>query len=243
MVSILITLGGSSVSFADSIQWQKANDLYAGKDYGQSIVAYERVLKQSPKDPSVHFNLGNAYYKEGQIGSSILHYETARRLDPRASDIRHNLKLAQVRVRLQVEDATPGLLKEALKVSRYFRKGELILWSLFCWMGFLGLSVSRLYKQWGWTLGLKRMVMILLILNLILLGLKLFDVRGQDALVMKPEAQVMYGPSDREKVAFRLTEGVPVKVVDQVRDWYRIVLSSGEIGWIQKKALGLIPVD
>ena len=59
----------------------------------------------------------------------------------------------------------------------------------------------------------------------------------RDAIVMSKEAEVRYGPSENDQVAFRLGEGLKVYVVDHREDWSRVILVNGDGGWVQSNQI------
>jgi tetratricopeptide (TPR) repeat protein len=220
--------------------WNSGVEAYGNKDYEKSKNSFEEVKKDRPTDPSVYFNLGNAYYKLDNIGKAVLNYESAFRLSPRSKDIRKNLEIAANRVRIQLTDTRLEVLRWGYYVSRVFREGELVLSCLLLWSLFLGLTIFRFTRLSPWVFTARRWVFFLGLGSLLLLGLKYFDEGSRQAVIIQPEVQVRFGPSVQEKPAFRLTEGVVVGIGDEVKGWYRIDLPGDETGWVPKASLGLI---
>ena len=54
------------------------------------------------------------------------------------------------------------------------------------------------------------------------------------AIVITPEVEVHYGPSQSDRIAFRLVEGLDVSVTDSKEDWCRVRLNDGQSGWLVK---------
>ncbi|MEO6026684.1 MAG: BatD family protein, partial [Candidatus Binatia bacterium] len=73
----------------------QANTLYGDEHYPEAIAAYEKVLAAGIESGNLHFNLGNAYFKNGDVGHAILEYERARRTIPRDPDLHANLGYAR----------------------------------------------------------------------------------------------------------------------------------------------------
>jgi tetratricopeptide (TPR) repeat protein len=221
--------------------WQKANQLYQDKDYEGAIEAYKEVLKEDTKDSAVYYNLGNAYYKTGKIGYAVLNYEKALHLNPRSKEIRENLKFAESHIPFKIGDSTPAVLKWFIDKSRYFRKDEVIAVALVLYTALLIIFIFRLLRRGGnWLFRIRRLLLILFLLSLILVGLRFYDLRHEDAILIQPQVEARYGPSLHEGSAFRLTDGIPVKVVDKIGNWYRVELSNGETGWVEKSSVGII---
>ena len=80
--------------FADDDLPTKAEQLYAKKNYKDAIIAYETLISEGFTSYKLHYNLGNAYYKNNELGKAIYHYELANKLNTNNEDILNNLKLA-----------------------------------------------------------------------------------------------------------------------------------------------------
>ena len=77
-----------------------------------------------------------------------------------------------------------------------------------------------------------------LVLSILTFAAKRVEVRVmRDAIVMVKKAEARFGPSDGDRVAFRLGGGLKVFVVDHRGDWSRIILTSGEDGWIKNSQI------
>jgi uncharacterized protein HemY len=55
---------------------------------------YESILKEGSTSYKLHYNLGNAYYKNNELGKAIYNYELANKLQPNNNDVKMNLKIA-----------------------------------------------------------------------------------------------------------------------------------------------------
>lgn len=224
-----------------SAKWRQANELYAAKDYAKAVQGYEEIASEYKlKDPSLFYNLGNAYFKSGKLGLAILNYKKSLLADPRRRATRENLDFAKAQIPLQIDSAAPAFLKWLLKQSRFVRKGEAVNLTLLFFILFLLLTVLRLTKEMRWIYPARRVVLALLLLSLVLTGLKFYDERDRDAILISPQVTVRFGPSRQEEVEFKLAEGIHVKVADSIGDWYRINLANGKTGWVEKTDLGFI---
>ena len=75
----------------------EANALYEESRFSEAAAAYQELLAEHPDEPMLHYNLGNAFFRQqtpGSLGRAVASYLRAFALDPRDADIRHNLKLA-----------------------------------------------------------------------------------------------------------------------------------------------------
>jgi tetratricopeptide (TPR) repeat protein len=90
---------------ADAI-FTRANADYAAKKYKSAIDQYESLVKSGQWNPSLFYNLGNAYFRVDDLGHAILNYERALALDPQQPEARANLQL--VRDRARALELTPN---------------------------------------------------------------------------------------------------------------------------------------
>ena len=79
VVASFTSFASSSVHAQESI-FERGNQLYQEADYTGAIETYEAVLSAGFESADLHYNLGNAYFKEGDLGhhSSVIHYLTGR---------------------------------------------------------------------------------------------------------------------------------------------------------------------
>ena len=73
-----------------------AAEAYSKGDFKKAITLYESLLKEGESAP-LHYNLGNAYYKDGQNARAILNYEKSLLINPGNGDARFNLELARTK--------------------------------------------------------------------------------------------------------------------------------------------------
>ena len=221
---------------------QKANAAYRGGDYAGAASLYESLIQKGRENAGVHYDLGNAYFKQDRIGPAILQYEKAQRLAPRDRDIVANLEYAKGLLEYKIEDKRNWYLRTGEAFLDTFTQEEigivtlvvgLIFW--FSWIIFLYL---RPRESWGWK---RKTLWVFTLSCLSLWALKgIHDARVQEAIVMKREAAVRYGPSYKDRVAFKLGEGMKVRVKKRAGEWSRVALSNGETGWMFEEEIGII---
>ncbi len=222
--------------------FQQANTAYRASDYQQAAFLYEKLIGVGVKDADVHYNLGNAYFKEKKIGPAILEYERAKKKDPRNRDVYANLNYTRGLLEYRVDDKRNWYLKALESALGYFTGKEIGILALFCGVLF--------WVSWGLALhfhpdaprdGKQKTLLVLTLLFLSFWILKGSYARtGQEAIVLKPQASVRYGPSYKDQVAVKLGEGMKVHVGKKAGDWSRIILSNGETGWIANEEIGII---
>lgn len=215
-------------------QFEETNKIYREGKFQEAIAGYRGLSEKYPDKAVFFYNLGNSFHRKGDLGSAILAYERAKALDPRESDIRYNLNYAHGLVAYRLEDKRSWYLKAAESLFSLFTAREIYFTAAFFYFLFTAgwaFALWRREESWGWK---RKTIFVLMIFSLVLVGVK--EVRRhfiRDAVVMAKEAEVRYGPSDSDRVAFRLGEGLKVYVVDKRDDWSRVLLSNGESGWIK----------
>ncbi len=245
------TLSAQSFSFgADSTRTELskalADSAYSAGDYATAVDLYERLLTEG-ESAALHYNLGNAYYKEEDMAHAILNYERALRLDPSNKDIRFNLDLARSKTIDRVSE------KMEIFFVRWFHDFANMLpintWAWVAIVTFLLFICSLAVFIFGRKRGVKKLFFIFACLFLVLsmcangIGFsqkKRLTVRDT-AIVMDPSVVVRSTPSATGTELFVLHEGRKVTIKDNAMTaWKEIELEDGNVGWIEAKSLEVI---
>lgn len=238
MLGVVLCFAAASTLWAwsgeDQGVYEKAHQNYRAGRFEDAAQGYEALWKKYPGAGVLAYNLGNAYYRQGKLGKSILAYERALLVLPRNSDIRHNLERAKEGIQYRVRDNRNWYLKAAAYALNYFSETEVTLALLGAYFIFIAVFAAVIFSNpgvpWGWR---RKSLLVILAVLTVLWSAKEIQLRWlRDAVVLASEAQVRYGPSDSDKVAFRLGEGLKVYVVDKRRDWSRVLLTNSESGWV-----------
>jgi tetratricopeptide (TPR) repeat protein len=244
----ILVLFISPLSFSQeaALQFENANQLYRDGKYQGAIDMYGQIYNNGFESPSLHYNMGNAFFKLNNISRSILSFERARRLSPSDEDILYNLRLANLKVIDKIEP-----------VPELFFIG----W----WNSFVNLMSS---SQWAvliicllWVtaiataglLLLKRAVVqrILLLLSMIAIFFTIISFVGMfqrlsdeksdtQAIIILQTVSVKSAPDDKSTDLFVLHEGVKVELLDYVAKWNKIKLLDGKVGWLEEDAVEVI---
>ncbi len=241
---VFFLIGALSLAAGENFSglFQKANEAYRAGDYGQAASGYESLVKEGIKDANVYYNLGNVYFKQKRLGLAILHYELAKRFNPRDGDIRFNLNYTRGLLEYRVEGRKNWYFKALGSVSGFFTLQEIGVIALFfgvllwaSWIIILFLGPGKRRERF------RKMALFFTLLTLGLWIVKGYYVKAyREAVVLKPEAAVRYGPSHKDQVALKLAEGLKVRVKKKSDDWYRVSLDNGETGWMNEEDLGVI---
>ena len=219
--------------------FESANKAYRDGKYDQAVQSYQEILKSHPHSGVLYLNLGNAFFRNQQIGDAILAYERGLKFDPRNEDIRYNLNYVRSRLEYSIKDTRNWYIKAVEKVLNYFSIHETVFVCLLTYaLLMLGWWIALNFRRdlpWGW---LRKTYLVLFLTALVFAGLKNVQAHIiRDAIVTEKEAEVRFGPSSSDQVAFRLGQGLKVYVVDHQTDWSRLLLANGESGWVRNSQI------
>ncbi|MCB0408966.1 MAG: tetratricopeptide repeat protein [Flavobacteriales bacterium] len=241
---ILILLLSVSSTFATSVadpntDYQKANELYAQKKYSEAIEIYENLINNDMLSADIYYNLGNAYYKTNQIPDAILNYEKALKLQPDHEDAIFNLKIANTKTIDKIEEAPILFIENTwnqLVTSRttnswaYYTVGLIIL-ALFLFISYL-ISNQVLIKKSGFYGGLFFFVFSLfcwLMAN----QSKSYHEKSAEAIIFTETVTVKSEPNETSEKLFTLHEGTKIGILETLKDWTKIKLPNGNVGWLK----------
>jgi hypothetical protein len=188
-------------------------------------------------------NAGNAAWLAGDLPLAILSYRQALRLAPRDHEAETNLAFA----REQVAYAQNGAFARPAADQRPYAHLVSPLAFLLLGLAFWSLA-SWATTRWFMTRDPKhRMLAGLALLGAVVALVTLFVDRrhsldeaahplvviAEDGLLLRKGNGLSYPP----RVATGLNRGVEARLVYDKGDWLQIELSSGEVGWVARKAV------
>lgn len=222
--------------------FQEANAAYRGGDYSKATSLYESLIDMNWKKANVFYNLGNAYFREKRLGLAILNYERAKRMTPRDRDISANLAYVRGLLEYRIEDKRNWYSKMGETIPSAFTMEQTgivtLTISLLFWIGLIVSLYTEVTTSWGWG---KKSLLVLTLVSLSIWSLKgLHNATVHEAIVIKEQASVRYGPSYKDQAAFKLGEGIKVRVKKTEGEWSQVVLSNGETGWVAEEEIGVI---
>jgi len=221
---------------AESVEmFNDANQLYRDQKFEEARYLYETLAQKYPETSTFYFNLGNTQFRLGKLGETILNYERALMLNPRDQDTRANLNYVESLLEYRIEDERNWYLKTGEDILKRVKEKEVLIVVLSLLSLFLLTMAFSVYFRPGAKWGALRKTL----LFLVVVALGVYALRSvqqnviRDAVVMVKEAEVRYGPSPNDQIAFRLGEGLKVYVTDKRKSWSRILLTNGETGWVK----------
>lgn len=246
-IFFIFALLGTEVNSQNPAQLIKeANEAYTRSEYSYAIELYEQVLEQGLEASELHYNLGNAYFKNNRLGPAVLHYERALKLDPTNENILHNLQLTRNRL-VDRTDERPKLFYERWWQNIYMMQSA-TGWSItFIILLSLVLSLTAIYL-FSRTRGVKRtsfyaaIIILLLTVFSIIFAQKQYNrlTAGNQAVIMNPRVSVKSSPSQQSPDLFLVHEGTKVYVRSSIGEWIEIGLPDGNVGWVKKETLEVI---
>ena len=218
------------------------NRYYEAGSYAEAAAAYERILEYGVQNEVVHFNLGNALFKQGLLGPAILNYERALVLMPTDPEALENLAYAGSLTVDRVEVPEPSFPVLALAwVLHRTTPGEdavLLLASLYL----LGATSAAAVLLRSWKRRPLLYVAVLLLLLSVWSGGSLLwketsRARSDRAVVMAEKVDALSGPADDFTPLFTVHEGLRVRIRNRRGEWAQIALPNGLSGWVQADAV------
>ena len=242
---ILLFFIGSLSAQNDKI-FDQANMLYNEGKYAAAIDRYNVILNSDKHSAELYFNIANANYKLNNIAPSIYYYEKALALNPKDKDIQNNLAFAN-NMRIDAIDNLPevGLTRFVKKATNSltfdnWAKLSVVLVVLFV----------LFYLLYYFTFGTRKKrfyfvsssLLLLFALVALVFTFYSFDLvqKKNPAIVFAQESQVKSEPNKGSDEAFVLHEGTKVQVLDTMKNWKKIKLSDGKIGWIVSDDIKLL---
>lgn len=247
MLILVFSLFASSVAFAggfaegDKKLLAQAGDDYRNKKYAESAEVYETLSHKYPEKADLFYNLGASLHRLGKTGSCIWAFEKAKTLAPRDKDIQENLYFLKSLLEYKITDKRGWYLKAYINLLEFFTEEEIYSVALFFYFSFLcSWIIAKMKHKHSWGF-FRKTLLVFLGLSIILAASKHVEsnmFRG--AIVIQKNAEVRYGPSEQDQLAFKLPEGMKVYVVENREDWSRILLVNGESGWIPQSTIRVI---
>lgn len=230
-------------SYANTPQslFEQANAAYAKGQYQQAIEQYEAIIAEGLSSDELYYNLGNAYYKTNQIGKAVLNFERALVINPSDEDAIYNLTLLREQLPDDLDVIGDFFLEQWWQ--GFHTTFTATIWSaltVIClWLGVAGmiiwvLATTRGRKKQGFMGGLL----------FLLFGLLFFfaaksqgnkELHSQQAIVMVTSIDLLNGPDENSTSLLTIHEGLKVKILDEIGNWWKVKLSNGEQGWLPKE--------
>ena len=250
IVVFLIVLGNfyysNSFALENNVLYLNAQKAYKNQDYASAIASYQKILSNEIMSSEVYYNLGNCYYKTDSIGKAIQYYEKARKLIGDEDDLMHNLKMAHNRTIDKIEPMPEFVVTSTWKNIVNFNTAD--AWANYALINFAFVFVTLVLFQLVNQPSLKKTFFALALLLALITGMFYILARSRSnadnfvnqGVVINSSASVKSAPQNTATDLFLIHEGTVFRIIENQTDWLKIRLDNGNLGWIQKKAIGEI---
>lgn len=238
-ISIIIGICFSFSLLANDIQTQQdsATASFIAGDYEKSLNFYLDLDSQKYSSPEMYFNMGNCYYQLEDIANSILFYEKALVLDPNNKDIKHNLEIANSKVKSKVESLPKQFYKRWY--NSIVSSASSDFWAILGIVCFvIALSSILIYFFSSKTI-LRKAAFILGISGFLISILSIIFSVNMANRITKNKFAIVFNtslvkntPSEEGDNSFEIDEGLKVEITDSMNNYYNIKLEDGKQGWI-----------
>ncbi len=239
-LAVVVAFGAvSPPAAAQNEAYLRGNELYQEGQFEQAVEAYRSVLGAGVESATLHYNLGNAYFKAGDLGRAILSWERALDRDRGLADARSNLELARTLTVDDVEPLPTFWLVSAWRwwvdlLPRAALLGAMALGWLLLWGGVAGRILARGegMRRAGTLAVLTGSVMVVVLgVNV---AVREFGV-GQVSrgVILADAVPVRSAPTEDDNLTlFEIHEGTVVRIDQRTDTWAEVVLVDGKVGWV-----------
>lgn len=194
---------------SSELYFNLGNCFFQKKQWGKTILNYERALLLAPNDIAILQNL------------SLAKSET---IDEIA--VLPNFFLA--RWWTQIRNLTHSGIWSLLGILLFWLGiGGIILWIL---------GKERTQRKQGFLGGMINLGLSILIFALAYSSYQIQQKSGS-AIIMSKEISLKSLPDEISSEILPLHEGTKVKITEKITSWYKVRLDNGEVGWIAESAL------
>ncbi|MEO5717775.1 MAG: tetratricopeptide repeat protein [Chthoniobacterales bacterium] len=208
----------------------KANADYAAGKFPTAITAYETLVQSRQWNPTLFYDLGNAYFRKGDSGRAILNYERALALDSNHAEARANLQL--VRDQARALELAPGWLESRLGFltrDQYTWLAAVAFWiaaAIFC-----GLYFAR-RRAVVWIFALVLSGAISAAAAFAVYQLETGSAGDNLAIVTKKNIQARLATAESAGTVLLLPAGSEIKILSTRGEWSYAALPNDLRGWI-----------
>jgi hypothetical protein len=225
---------------------QRANYEYIEGNFEEAAALYQSMVDSGYNNTELHFNLGNAYFKQNKIPQAILNYERAHLLDASDEDIEFNLEYARTFTVDRIEAVPVFFLTKWYRSLRSMLTSNGWAWASIAFVAILlvtGLLFWFSYRPWvkrtTFSLG------ILFILCIVLTSVFSLQEKGRiihrdKAIVFQSVVTVKSSPGASSKDIFIIHAGTKVSITKAIGEWVEVRIDDGNKGWIPSESVELI---
>jgi tetratricopeptide (TPR) repeat protein len=222
----------------------RAGEAYEAGRHAEAAGIYEALIAEGLDDARIHYNLGNARFREGRLGVAILAYERALMRDPSDIDARENLAYASLQIADDVGTLEPGPFAALASVlTRNLERS--MRWLILCAVLAGGAGVPLWFAPPAFVRRACRICLsialpaALLLLSIVILSLAARS-GSRHAIILAEIADGRSAPTPDGTILFTVHEGLKVELRGEKSGWLQIALPNGLAGWIVESGAGRI---
>ncbi len=230
---------------APTISKADGDRAYSEERYQDAIAVYEELIGKDGGSLELHYNLGNAYFRDNEIGKAILNYERALKFDPTDENAAFNLEFAQSRMKDKLPESDTFFLTEWF--TSFVGIFNITVWAVIGIATFVlmltGIAVYIFSAGTARKLGLTTAIVSLFITVVAnLSALSLYNIKTNDsyAIVIKEEVTLKSSPDASGTDLIKVHEGRKVKVLDKsIGKWTEVEVDNGKliVGWVRSSSI------
>ena len=245
LLSILLLFSLGLIGQSEIDRFDAANSAYADKDYNKAYELYMALIDEGNSSSELFYNFANTAYKQNKLAQAILFYERADLLNPSNKRINQNLAIARESVDTEILE-----IPEFLPI-RIWKSFAGIISPLGWLVVQVIIAAIFLFGMYKWRIGYSqkdkmRGFLMVLVFGLLFLIALLASRTSNDQLFNRSVGIVMTdtilksAPDNRSDDLKNLSDGVKIKVVDSIDNWYKVQLMNKEEGWLESKHIEMI---
>ncbi len=233
--SVFACLGLSAQN--DEALLGQADSAYAGGHYRQALEAWEVLASRGKFSADMFYNMSLAAWRLGDAPRALAYAKRAQHLNPLLKGAYELEDFA----RNQLDLSSPPREFWLFRWWRiFYTRLSANVWAVFAllWAWLTGLYLLILHRR-GKSL-LESGVVWRTLGGLFLMFLSLIASRAQwhvqavpeELVVLKPASLHVGADADSPPLE-ELSAGMELRILDRIGDWYKVMTSSGQTGWVE----------
>jgi len=220
------------------------NTMLAEENYAEAIALYE-PLAEDFRSVQLFHNLSLAYFHSGDLGRSILFMERASKIKPLQKDVKRNLSLLRENIESDISRISPFFLRAWMNTVSSL--GGVSFWIIFHLLSlFAATYLLYLYLIKKVDFGLhfyyiRGAIIGVFVLSLIFAAFAFNRHQGiyhaEDAIVLVKEETLRMGAESNSQEVMKISEGLKVRVEDEIGAFYKVKLEDYTEGWLLKSSV------
>lgn len=236
-LAVILFLVSAGALFADAASdFAAANREYAAGHFQAAGERYAALVRAGHWNPTLFYNLANAYYRRGDLARAILNYERVLALDPHQAEATANLRF--------VRDQARALELTAKWRERFLgsmsSNSHAWMVAIGFWVGVFALAAFAFRRSTGKAIAI--------IAAFLLCGAALYALytvetgnRGASfAIVTGKNINARLATADNAGSVLALPAGSEIKILSARGDWSYAALPNDLRGWIPSKGAELV---